>query len=227
MSYDISVWSLPRVFSREDAIDVWNDICTGKNTFEELQNSNKLEAFQSELELKHPQIDSLPDNKIDQSPWSCAFDREGPTLTLSCAWSRAKEISHLVYDLAMKHQLAVFDFHTELIYMPASLVTLTDCTLHSPHLLKPIAGYSGIIPDIIDVVTGKDDPFLIIERSGQVYMQTLWTEEGFLLEYRNGSEDEHYRASSFLNQDEITEVLQDYLIDAVWKDKCIFERVSL
>ena len=227
MSYDISVWSIPRVFSRQDAIQAWSDICDDDGTFEPFEDSPKLGEFQRELEDKYPQIDTLPDDKIDESPWSCGFEPEGPTLTLSCVWSRAEEMSDYVFDLAMKHNLAVFDFTSELIYMPPVLVTLSHCTFQSPHLLKTITGYPEIIPDILDVLVGRRDPFLVVERADQVYIQTLWTEDGFLLEYRDGSEAEHYRASKHLSAAEVATRIQGYLTRSSWKDGCTFDHVSL
>jgi hypothetical protein len=225
MSYDISVWSIPRVLSRRDAIRAWSDLCDN-GTFELFEDSPNIGGFQCELEEKYPQIDSLPDEKIEESPWSCGFEPEGPALTLSCVWSRAEEIAGFVFDLAMKHNLAVFDFTSELIYMPPNLVTQSDCFLQSPHLIKTIKGYPEIIPDILDVLVGRNDPFLVVERADQVYIQTLWTEDGFLLEYREGSEAEHYRASHRLSAADVAITIQGYLTQGSWKDVCAFDRVT-
>lgn len=40
----------------------------------------------------------------------------------------------------------------------------------------------------------EENPFLIIERSGQEYIQCLCEETGWILEKREGDEDRHYRA---------------------------------
>lgn len=227
MSYDIAVWDIPRTFSRQEAIQAWSAMFNVDETSELLEDSTKISEFQRELEEKYPQLDTLPDDKLDESPWSCEFEPEGPTLTLSCVWSRAEEIAHFVFDLAMKHHLAVLDFNTELIYLPSNQVTPTDCTLQSPHLLKTIPGYPEIIPDILDVLVGRRNPFLIVERGNEVYIQTMWTEDGYLLEYRDGSEAEHYEAPHPLKAAEVARVIQGYLTHSSWQDGCEFERVIL
>ncbi|PQO25999.1 hypothetical protein C5Y96_21345 [Blastopirellula marina] len=227
MSYDIAVWDLPRTFSRQEANQAWSEMFDGDDTSELLEDSPKIDAFQRELEEKYPQLDTLPDDQLDASPWSCEFGPEGPTLTLSYAWSRAEEIAHVVFDLAMKHNLAVFDFNSELIYMPPGLMTPTDCTLESPHLLKTIPAYPEIIPDILDILVGRQNPYLIVDRGNEFYIQTMWTEEGYLLEYRSGSEAEHYESPQPLKAAEVARIIQGYLTHSSWQDGCTFERVML
>ena len=226
MSYDIAVWSIPRIFSRQDAIRTWSDFGE-EGPSGPCADSPGIRDFQRELEDKYPQIDSLPEDRIDDSPWSCEFESAGPTLTLSCVWSRAGEISSYVFDLAMKHNLAVFDFTSELIYMPPELVTLSDCSLQSPHLLKTISAYPEIIPDILDVLVGRSDPFLVVERSDHEYIQTLWTEDGLILEYRDGHPESHFRASKHLDQETVARVIQGYVTKGSWQHECAFERVEL
>ncbi|WP_144405971.1 hypothetical protein [Kangiella geojedonensis] len=43
------------------------------------------------------------------------------------------------------------------------------------------------------------------------YMQTLWTPDGFILEYQEGSIAEHYVAEELLTADAVCDVLTQYL----------------
>jgi hypothetical protein len=39
-----------------------------------------------------------------------------------------------------------------------------------------------LIADVLPFLANRDDPFIVLEFDDEVYMQTLWTEEGYLLE---------------------------------------------
>jgi hypothetical protein len=39
-----------------------------------------------------------------------------------------------------------------------------------------------LIADVLPFLANRDDPFIVLEVDDEVYMQTLWTEEGSLLE---------------------------------------------
>jgi hypothetical protein len=56
---------------------------------------------------------------------------------------------------------------------------------------------------------GRDEPFLIAELSSEEYMQILWTQEGWLVEVREGDADHHYQAQG-LGPDSAISALVSY-----------------
>lgn len=84
---------------------------------------------------------------------------------------------------------------------------------------------TGLISDrqieaSIQSLTGDGDSFAILARSDQVYIQTSGDpQNGFVLEYRDGSEEEHYSCSNFnLTAEQIIRAFQSYLAnDNKWK----------
>lgn len=76
------------------------------------------------------------------------------------------------------------------------------------------------IEQSIRSLTGDGDSFAILARSEQVYIQTSGDpKNGFVLEYRNGSEEEHYSCSNVdLNAEQIIRAFQSYSAgDDRWK----------
>ena len=79
-----------------------------------------------------------------------------------------------------------------------------------------------LIDDTIRSLTGEGDSFAILSRGSEIYMQTSGGPSyGFVLEYRNGSADEHYSCSNFeLTADEVIWAFQSYLADdGQWETK--------
>ena len=84
---------------------------------------------------------------------------------------------------------------------------------------------SGLISDrqiekSIRSLTGEGDSFAILAQAAEVYLQTSGGPSyGFVLEYRDGSSDEHYSCSNFeLTADEVIAAFQSYLAgDGRWK----------
>jgi hypothetical protein len=228
MSYDISIWSVRNRLTRKEAIATWDELCEDDDATPRcLIASVNVAAFVAELEKTYPQISSYADDDVDSCPWSSDFHPAPAHITLSCSYSRSTEIVQFVLPLAHRHGLAVFDFVTELIYLPPSKVELSDCTLESPWLLQPVTAYPELIPDILDVLPKRNDPYLVIARSDQHYMQTLWSEPGFILEFREGSAQAHFRAANELDSDTVARIIQLYIRNESWRGTTKFEKVPL
>ena len=89
----------------------------------ELAPHTSVDAFYGELTSKHPEIDTIPDDQIDDHdlcPWSCALDRSPAHVIMPCVWSKAEYVHSFVHSLAAKHGLAVYDPQSELVTYPPS-----------------------------------------------------------------------------------------------------------
>tara|TARA_R110002096_G_scaffold54881_3_gene141403 strand:+ start:657 stop:1079 length:423 start_codon:yes stop_codon:yes gene_type:complete len=85
---------------------------------------------------------------------------------------------------------------------------------------------AALIRDSINSLTGEGDSFAILEKSEQIYIQTSGgPEHGFVLEYRDGSEAQHYSCSNFeLTADEVILAFQSYLSnDGKWRTELEWE----
>ena len=86
----------------------------------------------------------------------------------------------------------------------------------------PVAGpvTESTIADAIRSLDGNDDSFVILAAANQVYIQTAGDpKSGFVLEYRDGSEDQHFTcAEADLTVDLVVQAFQRYLSnDSRWR----------
>jgi hypothetical protein len=81
----------------------------------------RVESFYADLIAKYPEIDTVPDDHIDDHdycPWSCALDHSSGHVLMPCVWSQAEKVECVVRELARKHGLAVYDPQQGRIYYP-------------------------------------------------------------------------------------------------------------
>jgi hypothetical protein len=110
MSFDLAVWHTPRRLSDAEAEALYRQLCESRT--DGVAPHPGVDTFYAELTTKHPEIDTIPDEQIDDHdlcPWSIAFDRSPGHIIMSCVWSRAGYVEGLVRELAAKHRLAVYD----------------------------------------------------------------------------------------------------------------------
>jgi hypothetical protein len=116
MSYDLGVWYPRQRLTNEEAGKLYVGLCEG--TVEDPPAHPAIEAFYQELTAQHPEIDTIPEDRIDDHdycPWSCALDHSPGHVIMPCVWSQADHVDRVVRELARKHGLAVFDPQTGLI----------------------------------------------------------------------------------------------------------------
>ena len=121
MSYDMAVWNTSRRLTDAEAGTLYGQLCD--SVVDGVTPHPAIEAFYSELTAKHPEIDDIPEERIDDTdycPWSIAFDRSPGHLIMCCVWSKAEYVDGFVRQLARKHGLAVFDPQSGKIQYPDS-----------------------------------------------------------------------------------------------------------
>jgi len=226
MSYDISIWSVRRCLSRLEAEATWSELC--ENEIEEpaaLIEFPPMKSFLAEVEEAFPPLSSYADEDIDSCLWSGDFDVGPAHVTLSCSYSRSKELVQFVLPLAHRYGLAVYDLVTGLLYAPPSMVTATDCTMESPWLLQKMNARPEMISDIVAVLAKRQDPYLVVARSDEYYMQTLWTDQGYILEFREGNAASHYRGSALFDADTVASIIRRFVLKEPWQTAVVFENV--
>ena len=81
------------------------------------------------------------------------------------------------------------------------------------------------IANTIQSLEKRDDPFVILQHNEMTYMQTLWTPEGFSLEYQEESSNQHFQSSYLLPKEQVISCFQAYLSnDQSWKSQVEFEQ---
>lgn len=119
MSFDLGVWYPSKHLTDSEPGDMYVRLCESEVDIVEPHAS--IDAFYADLTAKHPEIDTIPDDRIDDNdycPWSCALDRSPGHVIMPCVWSKADYVHSLVHQLAEHHGLAVYDPQSERITYP-------------------------------------------------------------------------------------------------------------
>lgn len=119
MSFDLAVWYPDRMLSAEEAGRRYARLCEGDAS--DVVEHASVAAFYDELVAKHPEIDTIPEEKIDDHelcPWSIAMDRSPGHVIMCCVWSRADYVRSFVGELAAKHGLVLYDPQEEAATFP-------------------------------------------------------------------------------------------------------------
>lgn len=80
------------------------------------------------------------------------------------------------------------------------------------------------IAEIIPMLKERPDPFAILQQTEQTYVQTVWTPNGYDLEYQDKDILHHYQVMSLLTQEQVISIFQSYLAgDNTWKSDIEFQ----
>lgn len=98
----------------------------------------------------------------------------------------------------------------------------------SPCLEESMPARPEIIAELVPALAGTENPFLLLEVDEEVYMQAMWTEEGYRLEYRDGSAKKHFVAKGYLSAEQAIETLSDYALQGKrWKTMHKYSRIKI
>lgn len=165
MSFDLGVWYPQKRIPNKEAEELYIRLCEG--TRADVVAHPAVDKFYAELTARHPEIDTIPENKIgdhDHCPWSCALDHSPGHVILSCVWPKATYVHQLVHELANKHGLAVYDPQSDVVTYPdgsavtkkkrsslwilgAFAVILAATFAYSAHIAPsgtPLYGFAGL-----------------------------------------------------------------------------------
>ncbi len=119
MSFDLGVWNTKKRLTDEQAGALYIQLCESK--FEGVTPHPAVDAFYEELISKFPEIDTIPEDRIDDHdycPWSCALDRSPGHVIMPCVWPQAENVERTVSALAKKHGLAMYNPQESKVYYP-------------------------------------------------------------------------------------------------------------
>ncbi len=111
MSFDLAVFRAARALDDTDATSLYVALCAGAKDAARheaearLLVTPELDAFYTKLTAIYPELD----DDEDESPFSCAIEREPKYVILNLSFSRAAEVAHVVEKLALAHGLDTFD----------------------------------------------------------------------------------------------------------------------
>ncbi len=169
-----------------------------------------LDAFYEDVVRRYPDLDNLPDEDLDRSPWSVGL--LGPWddhIDLNISSPARPEVAKFVTSLALSHGVFVLDPQFGVVYTPQQYCSDSRTSVSSPWLHATTPGNQPLFVDLVHALEGRPDPFLIAECSSDEYMQALWQDDGWLIEVREGDAEHHYQAQG-LDPDRAISALVSY-----------------
>ena len=106
MSFDLCILTsnLP---DYQTALTLYYKLCDGEVTDGPANRS--LDLFYEELSLAFPEIDSLSEEAVEDSPWTNAHDRSNTHIIVCIRWDRQLEMAPIILEIAKRHHLSVLD----------------------------------------------------------------------------------------------------------------------
>ena len=116
MSYDLFVFKGPIPPSEAAFMERVGGFEDGDEAV--FEASAQLKAFYDDLLGKYPALETLPDDKVDDSVWAVTPDQSERLIALNFSWPEAERVAREVPKLARKHGLAVMDPQSGQIVRP-------------------------------------------------------------------------------------------------------------
>lgn len=119
MSFDLGVWHTARRLTDSEGQELYTALCRSQT--DGVVPHPAVDAFYAELTARYPEIDTVPDDRIDDHeycPWSCRLDRSPGHVIMPCVWSQAGNVARFVTHLAKKHGLTIYDPQSARVFHP-------------------------------------------------------------------------------------------------------------
>jgi hypothetical protein len=117
MSFRLTVWYSAEQLSKAAAMEIDSALC--EDHIEVVPEHKAIDSFYLDLIERYPEIDSIPEDRIDDSdycPWSEALTKTPRHVSMNCVFSQAQKVIRYVYKLTCKHGLVLFDPQSGAIY---------------------------------------------------------------------------------------------------------------
>jgi hypothetical protein len=119
MNYKMGIWFGEKVITEQEASELFNKLYREDSLPKE--QHVEIFSFYNELGDRYPELEMLPEDEIEASPWACGHDRSGSHVIVSIMANRVNELALFIRTLARGHGLICFDAQTGLVYLPVQL----------------------------------------------------------------------------------------------------------
>ena len=101
-----AVWNSLTPISTEEAAHQYQLL---KDVGSELRFDNKVYAFYSRLISLYPEIETLPEEELDDSPWACGMEVSGSHVIMGIVPEQSEKVVPQVLALTEENGLVCFD----------------------------------------------------------------------------------------------------------------------
>ena len=115
----LGVWHSRSAISDKDAARQFAALLEGKEVFQSWNAA--VYRFLTQLTGLYPDIDTLPEDKVDDSPWACSIEVSGDHVIMALRLDRYASVFPVIMQLANHHGLVCFDPQNFKVHLPENL----------------------------------------------------------------------------------------------------------
>jgi hypothetical protein len=142
MSFDLAVFSAAAPLTADEAREVYLRLSDEDDWSQWLKEDERVDRFAREIRQRWPDIDDLPEDEVDASPWSVGFDVSPAHMIVSFVWSTADEAVPAFIEMARRHGLYVFDPQEDVLILPNGAKRLASPEPETPEMTCARCGRS-------------------------------------------------------------------------------------
>jgi hypothetical protein len=118
MSFDLGVLSGANRLDPDHARDAYESLSQGAKWSTVLAADDRVAQFVAALSARWPDVDTLPESEVDDSPWSGGFEVSPAHVLLTMRWSAPDDVMEFCLTTALGLGLNVFDPQDGSLYSP-------------------------------------------------------------------------------------------------------------
>jgi|SRR6516225_3132639 hypothetical protein len=126
MNFFLGVWKGLTAISDVEAARQYLILKDGESTAPEFDT--QVYTFYTRLTDLYPEIDMLPEEELEDSPWACGIDMSGGHVILAIQPEKSEKLFPQVLMLAGQHGLVCFDPQAGKVHLPPHLRTSNSRT---------------------------------------------------------------------------------------------------
>ena len=112
-------------------------------------------AFYSRLISLYPEVEAVPEDELDDSPWACSMEVSGSHVIMAIVPEQSEKVVPQVLVLAEEHALVCFDPQAGKVYLPPHLAAKerdnapeeTSSVQSEPERSEPPAALGQPVPE--------------------------------------------------------------------------------
>jgi hypothetical protein len=115
----LGAWRSKSAISDKDAAKQYAALLEGKHVSQSWDAA--VYRFLTQLTELYPDIESLPEDEADDSPWACSLEVSGAHVIMALRLDRYSSVFPAIMQLASHHGLVCFDPQNVKVHLPEDL----------------------------------------------------------------------------------------------------------
>jgi hypothetical protein len=191
MTFQLGVWHADTPLSLGAAGEIFDRVAAGKDPG--VKPAPAMKAFFNQLLRRYPTLDQWPDDNVADCPWEVQPRFNPAYVIFTLLPAHAEQLEAVIIDMALEHDMTVYDPQTPDLHMPPRLEDQTFWRLEtlSNELVDPA-------PQDVQAALAqlRDDgqSYVLLSQCATAYIQAVLDQGEYVVEYRDKDSGELFQA---------------------------------